>query len=149
MSKTKKCELCNKEFSYYPYREPKYCSPKCYLEKRWGSKKCKYCGKNSKYRFCSDRCRQDFWNKNGYRIYNKRERFLERKSQLIQRLGNKCIKCGISDVRVLDIHHKDKNKKMRFKQGYYNWLNRFKDWKKNFKYLELLCANCHRIKTWH
>jgi hypothetical protein len=40
----------------------------------------------------------------------------------------KCERCGISDKRVLDLHHKDGNK-----------LNNLKD------NIQLLCSNCHRI----
>ena len=65
-----------------------------------------------------------------------------------EKLGGKCVKCGINDIRVLDINHKDPTKKERPKDGKYNWTRRFKEWNKNIGNIELLCSNCHRIHTW-
>jgi len=140
--KRKKCIFCGKIFS--SYRKSKFCSRECYLKFRWkGVGGCKFCGKPTKYLFCSKKC---FW-KNEY--YTKRKRkFWEKKIALIKELGGKCIKCGITDIRVLDINHKDKTKKERPPKLQYTWQRRLKEWEKNKKYLELLCANCHRKITW-
>lgn len=54
-------------------------------------------------------------------------------------LGNKCKHCGITDRRVLELHHingRKENKDYR-KQTYS---------KRFWKELEILCANCHKIK---
>ena len=71
-----------------------------------------------------------------------------KKLRIIKKLGGKCSKCGIDDVRVLDINHKDMAWKGRLKS--LNLFFRMKDWLKNLakNNLELLCANCHRIYTW-
>jgi S-adenosylmethionine:tRNA-ribosyltransferase-isomerase (queuine synthetase) len=86
-------------------------------------------------------------NKNGYSLLTKK-RVWARKIELIKRLGGKCVKCGITDIRVLDVNHKDPTKKERPKDRKYNWTRRFKEWNKNFSNIELLCSNCHRIHTW-
>lgn len=72
----------------------------------------------------------------------------ERKNEIIKLLGGKCVNCGNADARVLDIHHKDKTKKIRPPKLHYTMENRLKEWGNNIKNLELLCANCHRIHTW-
>ena len=74
--------------------------------------------------------------------------FWLKKFELIERLGGKCVKCGETDFRVLDINHKDRTKKEIPKKRNYSWSFRLKEWEKNFKNLELLCANCHRRHTW-
>ena len=146
MIKTNKCEVCKKDFRIFPYRRAKYCSMKCYLLARWGTGLCKQCRKPSKYRFCSDRCRKDYWNENDWGI--KKKNYWIKKKALIESLGGKCVKCGESDFRVLDINHIDRNKKKKAFKGQYNWGRRFQDWDKNKGNLELLCANCHRKHTW-
>jgi hypothetical protein len=149
--KKKKCKRCGKTFLSDPRRNAIYCSMNCYHKARWNfTGKCKTCGKpvESKAVYCCDQCRKDYWNKNDYQIF-KKKRIWKRKTELIEKLGGKCVKCGISDIRVLDINHKDRNKKVRPKDGKYSWHRRFKEWDKNIKNLELLCANCHRIHTWN
>ena len=148
--KKRKCKRCGKVFISDPRFKAEYCSMSCYHKTRWKSTgKCKTCGNAVKNKsvYCSDRCRKDYWNKNEYQLI-KKNRNWERKEELIKRLGSKCVKCGISDIRILDINHKDPSKKERPKDRKYNWTRRFKEWNKNFSNIELLCANCHRILTW-
>jgi 5-methylcytosine-specific restriction endonuclease McrA len=97
--------------------------------------------------YCSVQCRRNYWNKNDYHLL-KKKRIWVKKEELIKRLGGQCKKCGITDMRVLDINHIDRSKKIRPKKGRYSWGHRFKEWLKNIDNLELLCANCHRIHTW-
>lgn len=61
----------------------------------------------------------------------------------IEKLGGKCIKCGIDKFYLLDFHHRDPREKegelSDFSKGYelekfFNELNK----------CDLLCANCHR-----
>lgn len=150
-----KCKYCRKEFeltrkltSCKNYKGI-FCSLTCYHKFRWNTTgKCKNCGKRTNRPvYCSIKCRKDFWNKNDYKL-NKRKRNWERKFIIVKKLGSKCVKCGITDIRVLDIHHKDITKKIRPKDKSYIWSRRLKDWEKNIDTLELLCANCHRIHTW-
>lgn len=148
-----KCKYCGKKFKVWrnanKHYKGLYCSLSCYHKDRWHSKGiCKNCGKKTlQPLYCSNRCRKDYWNKNSY-IAHKKDKNWERKIDLIKKLGGKCVKCGISDIRVLDINHKDPLKKERPTDRKYNWTRRFKEWNKNFNNIELLCANCHRIHTW-
>lgn len=146
---TKKCEKCGKLFRRYQYRPSKYCSINCYLLSRWGTKKCQNCSKPSKIRYCSLNCRKEYWNRNDYKIFKKKYHW-DKKIEIVNKLGGKCVKCGNEDARVLDINHIDRSKKKRpiDKKKTYTWSFRIKEWKSNIKNLELLCANCHRIHTW-
>ena len=144
MKKTNYCKRCKKEF--ITHRNSPYCNQKCYLLARWGTAKCQNCGKDSKIRYCSLKCRKEYCNKNDYKIFKKSYHW-NKKLEILKELGNKCIKCGNEDLRVLDINHKDRKKKERPKHSY-TWSWRIKEWRKNMKNLELLCANCHRIHTW-
>lgn len=125
----------------------KYCGQACYLAARWGENQpCTNCGKNSAHRFCTPKCRTEYWNKNSA-IIHKAPRNWERKLALIAALGGKCVLCGFDDFRALDIDHIDRSKKIRHKTGY-TWSRRFTDWTANAGNIRLLCANCHRLHTW-
>ena len=144
------CKKCGKVYYLGNIkRNSPYCSQKCYLSSRWGGVKCKNCGKDIKpsTRYCSPKCRKEYWNKNEYQLL-KKKRFWKQKNELLVVLGGKCIRCGISDIRVLDINHKDRSKKTKANKSQYTWQYRLKDWKANIGNLEILCANCHRIHTW-
>ena len=160
--KKRKCLVCGKEFyliklspNYLKSKRGIYCSRQCYLNARWTVKnrKCIICKKKLKenqLRYCSEKCIIE-----GIRLsYRKnslkdKRKFWQEKINLLKELGGKCKICGNSDIRVLDINHKDRSKKFRLKgKGLHSWGRRFKDWKENKGNLEILCANCHRIKTW-
>lgn len=142
------CAKCGSDFSTKPRkRPPKYCSPGCYLSDRWGESHCRFCGVATGDRtFCSDVCRKSYWNKNDFSI--KKPRFWVRKNAIVKQLGGACVKCGNTDIRCLDINHKDRSQKVRPKDRKYNWTRRLKEWSENIENIELLCANCHRIHTW-
>ena len=142
------CKHCKKE--YTSYHKGSYCTIDCYQRSRWGThKKCNWCGKDSRgKKFCTPACQRSYWNKNDYIVGNKRKRIWERKIAIVEKLGGKCRECGISDIRVLEINHIDKEKKERPPKREYNWTRRLKEWEKNMSNLELLCANCHRRHTW-
>lgn len=71
------------------------------------------------------------------------------RKSIIERLGGKCVKCGITDLRVLDIDHVSGNgKKMREKnEASLDFIRRDIERAHSNRY-QILCANCHRIKTW-
>lgn len=149
MKNTYICKKCGKQFVCY--HNGKYCSRDCYWNSRWSKNKtCKTCGKKlitGQYRYCSRECMKKYWDKNDYHL-NKKKRMRDRKIEIMKLLGGKCVKCGNTDFRVLDINHKDKNKKKRPPKLHYTMSNRLREWSKNISNLELLCANCHRIHTW-
>ena len=63
--------------------------------------------------------------------------------------GNECSRCGFNDTRGLHLHHinGDGNATRRG----HKWNSYFESViKDDFKeQLEVLCANCHAIETWH
>ena len=65
-----------------------------------------------------------------------------------QKIGRVCEGCGISDFRVLDFHHVDKNGKEGSigKAVSKNW-NEERILKEIAK-CQVLCSNCHRILHW-
>jgi len=141
MKKPMYCEGCKGRFSErYAYRGSKYCSHSCYLKKRWGNKnKCIECGKDHPTRFCSKKC---FYRFHGRRVVL---RARQDRLEIIIQLGGKCVACGFSDVRALDIDHVDRARKFKMKS--YPLQRRVSDWKKNIEHIQILCANCHRIDT--
>ena len=76
------------------------------------------------------------------RAYIQRER---NRLDLIKLLGSKCKKCGIINPNVLQFDHiknDGKGDPVSLKTRYY-----IKNIKEARKKLQLLCANCHMIKT--
>ena len=73
------------------------------------------------------------------------------KSKLFDILGNKCVHCGFSDVRALQIDHVHGNGTRHIKevgrnhQYFLYVLNAVKNGSKNY---QLLCANCNWIKRY-
>src|SRR3990167_9714789 len=102
--KMRKCKFCGKNFIIQKLRKEKYkgdyCSRECYLKKRFGTGKCRLCEKNSTNCLCSNKCRNNYWNKNKYHLRRKRK-IWEKKLELMKELGGKCKKCGIADIQVL------------------------------------------------
>ena len=71
-------------------------------------------------------------NKEEIKIHYKELR-LKRKLKLLERLGNKCSRCGYNEFRdALDIHH---------------IIPKSEGGGNNFYNLQILCSNCHRGKT--
>ena len=141
MKNPKYCETCKGSFSEkYAYRGTKYCSQRCYFKKRWQSSgSCIECGKESDTRFCAKTC--------FYRFHGRRKmlHLKQVRLEIIEQLGGKCVLCGFSDNRAIDIDHTDRRRKKRHTS--YTLERRIKDWRKNIAHLRLLCANCHRIET--
>jgi hypothetical protein len=65
-----------------------------------------------------------------------------------QKVGLSCIRCGNSDIRVLDFHHLDKiSKEIGISNiAYKGWGQ--KRILQEIAKCEVLCANCHRILHW-
>lgn len=72
-------------------------------------------------------------------------KLLTRKLELQQLLGGKCASCGITDSRLLDFDHIDQYKKtMLISQSLHKDMDILLEEIKN---CQLLCCNCHRIRT--
>ncbi|MBL4587915.1 HNH endonuclease [Candidatus Babeliales bacterium] len=67
--------------------------------------------------------------------------------QALLALGDKCVECGANDRRILHIDHidgKGHKERKKAKRGEMN-LKIINGDTENY---QLLCANCHAIKTW-
>lgn len=146
----KKCKICRKTFFIKEFHAKKgwgkFCSIKCRTKGQIKGKwlKCDCCGKpvwrtpkdfkrskRNKF-FCSVGCHCSWENRNvrfgvnapnwiaGETVY----RDLMRRFKV----PYKCARCGISDKRVLVVHHKDENRKNN-----------------SIDNLDRLCCNCHAI----
>lgn len=140
------CKQCGKEFYIRPsragFKMAHFCCQTCYLNHRWKTDGCQYCGKKCSERYCSEKCKKESANK------SKSKSNWNRKLSLINTLGGKCVECGFDDYRALDIDHINPSKKIKPKDGKYTWARRFKDWENNKGNIRLLCSNCHRLHTW-
>lgn len=72
------------------------------------------------------------------------------RSKILTLLGGKCVRCGITDARVLQIDHTNgggtKERKLTFgnnKNGYYLHILKVEG-----RGYQLLCANCNWIKRY-
>ena len=116
-------------------------SKKIYAQKYYQKNKKKLDKINKKY------------NKNHKKQINNtiRKRWAIIRQKILEEVGNsKCKKCGVEDIRVLQLDHINGNGNILAKQitsgsmrhyYYYNNLELAK------KELQVLCANCHMIKT--
>jgi hypothetical protein len=82
-----------------------------------------------------------------------RDKALERKILVIVKLGAKCVKCGFSDLRALQIDHIAGGGAQELLRG--STQNRRHYYKKVLESIaakenkyQLLCANCNWIKRW-
>src|SRR3972149_3006110 len=116
--KTLICQECKRNFSASGKRADaaKFCSRSCYLKNRGHSSgRCLQCGKSAKgLRFCNPVCQRTYWNERDevFRAVRRKSRW-KQKAKLLQNLGGKCLSCGITDIRVLDIDHIDASKKTK------------------------------------
>jgi hypothetical protein len=145
-----RCKICGKEFYVKPFHAKKgwgkYCSIKCRTKSQFKGRwvECAHCGKKiwrtpkdfkrskrNKF-FCSVACHCSWENKN-VRYGINAPNWISGETayrDLMRRHGIlfKCVKCGISDKRVLVVHHKDGNRRNN-----------------DIKNLERICCNCHAI----
>ena len=82
-----------------------------------------------------------------------REQRVKRRNRVVDLLGRKCIDCGNSDIRVLQIDHKIPV--LRNREGYNKRLDsgarltdRIANGTLDINDFELRCANCHQIKNY-
>jgi hypothetical protein len=131
--KTRICSTCKIEKSIEEFVKNKYKNGGF----SWYCKLCKSVIDKEYYKTHIERRKQISLRRQKIKINNKK---------LIQEYlkTHCCIKCGIQDIRVLDFHHKDPNKKEHCiskmllikQQRLLEEINK----------CEILCANCHRIE---
>jgi len=133
-----KCCVCNKEV----YRRPGviksnksgvYCSSACYGKSCRNEHPCLVCKepilagahKKTCNRSCANRYRAGIRYKIG-RPKDKVKTQLALKKRLFVKRGRVCEVCGHTNVKILQLHHIDRNRTNN-----------------NFKNLQILCPNCH------
>ncbi len=85
----------------------------------------------------------DYWKRPPYRVQQTRQRRMEKVRAFKD--GKSCDRCGESDPRCLDLHHRDPNTKHKaFKSGR-GWSDiALRDLDAELEKCDVLCANCHR-----
>lgn len=151
----RKCVICGKAFEIIPkirgQATRKTCSPECQKELRHINK----LKANQAYR---DRNKEKL-NAEGRKRYNKdpkkqnkrvRECYQKIKNEIITLLGSKCVYCGFSDLRAIEIDHVNggghKERKKFHIYGYYKHI--LEQVKAGSKDYQLLCSNCNDIKRY-
>jgi len=99
-----------------------------------------------------DRSRK-YYIKNKEKLINYQRKYKqERRIIILERLGNRCIKCGFDDYRALQIDHihggGNKEKKEKFNNDYGKYHKHLLSIseKELFNTYQCLCANCNWIK---
>ena len=76
------------------------------------------------------------------------ERNARQRAEVIYRLGGRCNQCGITDIRVLEVHHVNHDGyKEREKHRGESAGKQLTSVRRTPEHFELLCSNCHKIKT--
>lgn len=76
-------------------------------------------------------------------IENQRRRLMNYRKEAIKLLGGKCIVCDETDIRVLQINHKNSDAFLLKENGHVFWINIVKGYRK-LDDLDIRCAN-HNI----
>lgn len=76
-----------------------------------------------------------------------RQNYLIKKAKVFAILGGRCKKCGNKDIRVMQIDHIEPQR-CKGEIGH-ALLDMILKGKIAIKKLQLLCANCHQIKTYN
>lgn len=139
----KTCPRCGKEFTHPASdTDRKHCSWECARPRKIPptERKCEYCGiafiarahkpKSSPQRWCSTSCHARHLSDLKRASYRTKSIFPNNrvaKEELIARFGE-CQRCGFSDKRILEVHHKDRNNRNN-----------------HIDNLRILCPNCHTL----
>lgn len=132
-----------------PYKPPYYRVPR--------ERACNGCGQiflalSPKNVYCGPVCKKAA--RKAGQIPSKRRAKKRLRLEVINALGGQCARCGIDDKRVLEVDHihgdgseqRRRNPAERNRATY--WLNLLKAIQAGDIRVQVLCANCHRIKTW-
>lgn len=132
------CLICKKQIYRRPSqieatRKKVFCSLNCYGVSSRKEKPCLVCGKlilaGLNKKTCSRSCANKSREGVRYKIGRPRDKailFRALKLKLLEKRGESCERCSYNKYEILQIHHKDRNRKN----------NRFEN-------LELICPNCH------
>ena len=145
-----KCKVCKKSFYIKPNRQKrgwgKFCSRKCMsIRMHNGSEfRCSACGRKlyrTKLQIKRSRINKFFCNKSCFAVWKNKNIFygdkhgnwkgssnVYRSIMLRNKIRAVCSKCGITDIKVLVVHHIDQNRKNN-----------------NIDNLVWLCRNCHYL----
>lgn len=115
---------------------------------RFATNKTKKDGLQSQCRQCQKDYRKRHYEKNRQKYIDKADRWRkEQKIKLIAWLKTKsCVDCGNTDFRVFEFDHKDRSQK-QFNISNQNGKISFDQLMKEIKKCDVVCANCHRIRT--
>ena len=83
-------------------------------------------------------------------IYNKGAEFYRAvRQEIIRILGGKCVHCGFSDWRAMQVDHVNgTSRKERINQTYYLYKDIVKSLAEKTNKYQLLCSNCNSIKMY-
>jgi hypothetical protein len=87
------------------------------------------------------------FDKESWKKYS-REKIRKTRACIVEKLGNKCISCGYTDIRALQIDHINGgggSERKIYGWKYFKYLNELK----NLSDYQLLCSNCHSIKSYN
>lgn len=68
------------------------------------------------------------------------------REEILKKLGNKCQSCGIDDIRLLQIDHKNGGGTQHRKKG--NHYSYYKSIRDNIEGYQILCPNCNWLKRY-
>lgn len=141
--------MISKGFQHIYDMESKKCST-CKKSKpldEFSKKKSRADGRQSNCKSCHKEYRKQHYIKNKQKYISKAAKWrLNQKQILLEYLSNKCCKdCGNKDVRVLEFDHIEDNKE--FCIGQKVGQVSIERLKKEIDKCEVVCANCHRIRT--
>lgn len=96
-----------------------------------------------------ERCKK-YRNKNPQKLNQYQRNYIVKlKMKVFEKLGNKCVRCGITDIRVLQIDHVhghgNKDRIGLNRSQFYYYRKVLADTEGNY---QILCANCNWIKKY-
>ncbi len=155
----KQCPTCHSFFSIVRSRmaHQTYCSWECRYRKNWTFKRgsctyCRSCGRRWNLcppSECSSSQHRDYW-KHELRQRSKLGRMMRWKAKLLvlSMLGRKCVKCGITDPRVLGLNHKNPGglkDRRRFRDQQHGLYRAILKGERDSADLEIRCLNCNAL----
>ena len=87
-----------------------------------------------------------YWEDPKVARFKGRERLKNKRLKVIDKLGSNCNKCGMSDIRVLQIDHVNGGGYKERNMGLWAYLNKVLD--DTTGIYQLLCANCNWVKRY-